>query len=412
MTSQRTHNRAEAAHPGARLGTNPGAGATVAPGSQLRVAGVDPELGFGGGETQVLGLTRELTADGHRAELICDPAGRLWERARALGIVCHALRIRNALDVAAAMRLRAMLARERYDVVHFHTSRAHSMAPFADSYARALVVTRRMDYRPNRLFAPYLFGRAVDGVAAISRGVADALGAAGVARSRVTIIPSGVDCAHFRPPSPSERAAARAALGVCDGEIAVGTLGALEARKGHRDLLAALAALTAREPAAPAPSLVCMIAGDGSLRDELARDASRLGIAERLRMLGRIDDSRALLWALDVFAFPSLKEGLGVAMLEAMACGLAVVASRTGGIGDVVDDGRTGLLVAPGDAGALASALGRLAEDGAARAALGAAARTSVAETFSMAAMARRTLELYRSCLAANRGAGSHSGRT
>ncbi len=163
--------------------------------------------------------------DGHRAELICDPAGRLWEQARALGITCHALRIRNAIDVAAAMRLRAILARERYDVVHFHTSRAHSMAPFAHGYARALVVTRRMDYRPNRLFAPYLFGRAVDGVAAISGGVADALGAAGVARARVTIIPSGVDCAHFRPPSPSERAAARAALGMSDGEIAIGTSG-------------------------------------------------------------------------------------------------------------------------------------------------------------------------------------------
>src|SRR6266851_5295275 len=101
----------------------------------LRIAGVDPELGFGGGETQVLGLTLALASAGHTADLICDPAGRLWERAVAAGIRCHPLRIRNALDVSAAIRLRGILKREHYDVVHFHTSRAHSMAPIARGFA-------------------------------------------------------------------------------------------------------------------------------------------------------------------------------------------------------------------------------------------------------------------------------------
>src|ERR1700687_1081753 len=94
----------------------------------LRIAGVDPELGFGGGETQVLGLTLTLIAAGRSAELICDPAGRLWERAVESGVRCHPLRIRNALDISAAIRLRRILKREHYDIVHFHTSRAHSMA--------------------------------------------------------------------------------------------------------------------------------------------------------------------------------------------------------------------------------------------------------------------------------------------
>ena len=183
-------------------------------GRPLRIAGVDPERGFAGGESQVLGLTRALIRMGHRAELICDPEGRLYERAREAGITCYPLKLRNSIDVAGAMRLRSILGRERYDIVHFHTSRAHAMAPFARGFARALVVTRRMDYRPNRLFAPYLYSRAVDGVAAISHGVANALADAGVARERVTIIPSGVDCTHFRPPSADERAAARAAFGI------------------------------------------------------------------------------------------------------------------------------------------------------------------------------------------------------
>src|SRR5271155_5327976 len=92
----------------------------------LSVAGVDPERNFAGGETQVLGLTLQLSAMGHRAELLCDPAGELWRRARAAGVVCRPVAIRNALDLTAAATLRRMLRGERYDVVHFHTSRAHA----------------------------------------------------------------------------------------------------------------------------------------------------------------------------------------------------------------------------------------------------------------------------------------------
>src|ERR1700720_3083877 len=147
------------------------AGAPPAP-TPLSVVGVDPERNFAGGESQVLGLTLELRAMGHRAELLCDPSGGLWRRAQAAGVVCHPLPIRNALDLAAAAALRRRLRDGRYDVVHFHTSRAHAMAPWVRGLTSAAVVTRRMDYVPNRLFAPWLYGRrAVDGVAAVSAAV-------------------------------------------------------------------------------------------------------------------------------------------------------------------------------------------------------------------------------------------------
>jgi glycosyltransferase involved in cell wall biosynthesis len=363
----------------------------------LRIAGVDPERGFAGGETQVLGLTLELIRMGHRAELICDPSGPLWERAQASGVVCHGLRIRNAVDFAAGMRLRSILRREHFDVVHFHTSRAHSMAPFARGNARALVVTRRMDYRPNRMFAPYLYNHAVDGVAAISAAVADSLARAHVPRERVTIISSGVDCARFRPPTAQERNAARAALAIGADAFAIGTVGMLEERKGQRHLLEAVAELC-RERATPA---VCVIAGEGSLRGELERQAARLAVADRVRFVGRVDDARTVLWALDTFVFPSLHEGLGVALLEAAACGLPGVASSAGGIAGVVIDGHTGLLVAPGDAHAIAAAIARLANSPEERRAMGAAARQRATIEYAMETMARRTLELYRRCLAA-----------
>jgi glycosyltransferase involved in cell wall biosynthesis len=357
----------------------------------LRVAGVDPERDFAGGESQVLGLTRELLRMGHRAELICDPAGKLFARAAAEGIRCHRLRVRNAVDLAGGMRLRSILAREGYDVVHFHTARAHAMAPFARGLAVALVATRRMDYRPNRLFAPFLYTRAVDGVAAISHAVADALTSAGVPRERITVIPSGVDCDYFRPPSSKERAAARHALGLAAGTIAVGTLGALEERKGHRYLLEAIAP--------PEGAVVCFIAGDGSLRSELERRAQVLGISTRTRFLGRIESSRALLWALDIFVFPSLWEGLGVAAIEAAACGVATIASKAGGIAEAVRDGETGVLVAPADSRALGEAIARLAACPSERAALGEAARKRTVAQFAMGTMARRTMALYRACL-------------
>ncbi|HYB91122.1 MAG TPA: glycosyltransferase family 4 protein [Candidatus Binataceae bacterium] len=366
----------------------------------IRIAGVDPELGFGGGEAQVMGLTAELVRMGHRAELICDPAGKLWERARRAGFVCHPLRIHNSIDLSAGIRLRNILKHQRYDVVHFHTARAHAMAPYGRGYAHALVVTRRMDYRPNRLFAPYLFNQAVDGVAAISRGVADALAASGVPRERITIIPSGVDCDHFRPPSAAERADARAAFGIPDDTLAIGTVGVLESRKGHRYLLQALAGLASENRAASAGAkTVCLIAGDGSLHAELEREAAELGLSESVRLLGRIEDSRSLLWALDIFAFPSLHEGLGVAMLEAAACGLACVASDTGGLRDLVVPGQTGLLAAAGNPAELAAAIRVLAGDLREREAMGAQARARVASKFDMAKMAERTLELYRACL-------------
>jgi len=361
---------------------------------RLRVVGVDPERGFAGGESQVFGLTLELLRLGHDAELLCDPRGTLWLRARAEKVVCHPLRIRNAIDLRAGLRLRRFLSRNRFDVVHFHTSRAHSMAPFAAGLAGALVVTRRMDYVPNRLFSAYLYNRAVDAVAAISQQVADALGAAGVSPDHITIIPSGVDCRRFAPPSPEQRAAARAGLGLDTDEIAVAAVGGLELRKGHRYLVEALGHLRATLPA-----VRCFIAGSGSQREVLEEQVRHLGLERTVCLTGSIADPRALFWAIDIFVQPSIKEGLGVALLEAMACGLPAIASRAGGMAEVIEDGHSGRLVTVADADALAQALKELIQSPDMRAAIGAAARTRAAMNFSMAMMARKTLALYGSSL-------------
>ena len=120
---------------------------------------------------------------------------------------------------------------------------------------------------------------------------------------------------------------------------------------------------------------------------------------DRIKLLGRVDDVRELLWASDIFAMPSLKEGLGVAALEAMASGLPVIASDVGGLREVVEDGRTGIIVPPANSKQIASAIQRLAESDGLRAQMGAAARARVVENYSMEKMAARTLALYRECV-------------
>jgi len=116
-------------------------------------------------------------------------------------------------------------------------------------------------------------------------------------------------------------------------------------------------------------------------------------------MLGRLDDPRDLLWASDIFAMPSLKEGLGVAALEAMACGVPAIASAVGGLREVVESDRTGILVAPARADEIGAAISRLASVGELRITMGAAARQRVEQNYSMSTMADRTLALYRAAL-------------
>ena len=385
-----------------------GLGSTPA---RLRIAGVDPERRFAGGEAQVLGLTLALAHAGHQAELLCAPPGELWRRASAAGIQCHPLPIRNSIDAAAGLRLRRLVRERRYDIVHFHTARAHALAPYLYGLAGndetrpepRLIVTRRMDYVPNRWFAPWLYNRAVDGIAAISPSVADALVAAGVDRDHIALIPSGVDCDRFKPPSEAAHDEARAALGFTGNQFVIGTVGMLEPRKGHRTLVEAIARMEANS--ANSETLCCLIAGGGSLQAALADQISALETSGQvapgvIQILGVCEDPYPILAALDLFVMPSLAEGLGVAALEAMACGLPVVASAVGGLRDLVADGTTGLLVPSSDPVALAEAISKLASEPNLRAAMGAAGRARVADHFSLEAMAQRTLTLYRDCLA------------
>lgn len=208
-----------------------------------------------------------------------------------------------------------------------------------------------------------------------------------------TVIPSGIDLARFRSIQP--RADQRPALLDCPVDsTVVGTVGWLTEVKGHRRLIEALARL------APArPSLYLAIIGTGELYDSLVALAKHLGIGDRVRFLGHRHDVAECLASLDLFVFPSQNEGMGRALIEAMAAALPVVATSVGGIPGIIEHGRTGLLVPPDDSAALAAAMAELLDDRVRARAIGQAARESVGVEFNVANMVRAIESVYTHCL-------------
>jgi len=352
----------------------------------MRVLHVDPERAWGGGEVQVLALVSVLAARGHASTVAAHPEGPLARAATAAGARVVPLGIANHFDVRAALVLRRLAP--GFDVVHFHTARAHALAPLSRGRGARLVVTRRMDYVPaGGPYVRFLYNRAVDAVIAISEGVRTALIRVGVRAERIRVVPSGIDARALAAP-PAARAAVRREWGLGDDEVAVVALGALEVRKGHAVLLAAAAGL-----ASAAPRLRYVFCGEGRQAKALAGAAAALDGAARL--VGFRRDVAACLAAADIVALPSLQEGLGVAALEAMAAGRPVVASRVGGLAEAVVHEETGLLVPPGDPTALAAALARLARDPDLRARLGAAGHARVLARYTATRMAEGTLACY-----------------
>jgi glycosyltransferase involved in cell wall biosynthesis len=221
--------------------------------------------------------------------------------------------------------------------------------------------------------------RRTDVLIAISAQVRkDLLQTYAVAREeQVKVIPLGFDLDRLIAISTAERRAARAALQVPDGAIAVTTVGRLTAIKQHA-LFLEMASRLARG----AQSFLFVIAGDGELRKGLEDKAGELGIADRTRFLGWRGDLQTIYGATDVFVLTSRNEGTPVALIEAMAAGVASVSTDVGGVRDVITGPDVGVLVPFGGADALADAVMSLAHDPARREELGRAARASVRERF------------------------------
>lgn len=233
-----------------------------------------------------------------------------------------------------------------------------------------------------------------DAVVAVSEAVRAAMARVDPAlAARTRVIPNGIDLASFRS-ARRERDESRARLGYAADAFVVGAVARCDRRKGLDVLIEAAASASAS-----VPSLRLLLVGDGPERSRLHAQAAARGLESRVTFAGRRSDVRPFLAAMDLFAAPSRTEGQGVALIEALACGLPVVGSRVGGIPEVVPEGRCGLLVAPGAPEALATAIAALARDPDRRAAMAGEASRH-AERYALSEGVARLARLYDELLA------------
>jgi glycosyltransferase involved in cell wall biosynthesis len=233
--------------------------------------------------------------------------------------------------------------------------------------------------------------RRADACVAMSQRIQQEMRDAGVPEARIHLIPHGVDLERFRPAQPGEASQLRRSLGLPEGAILLLWTGRILKGKGLEDLLEAFSRIAGAE-------LVLVGSGEGqALSNEAAlrSRAAQPDLAGRVRFVGRVQRVEDYLRAADLFVFPSHFEALGLSLIEAAACGLPAVGARTGGIVDVIDEGRSGLLVPPGDPEALGAALRRLVGDPAERKRLGGVARGVAEERFDRDASLGRYRELF-----------------
>ncbi|HMB70417.1 MAG TPA: glycosyltransferase [bacterium] len=346
----------------------------------MKILHVDPETEWRGGERQVLLLARELARRGHETPVACDPRGALCERARAIGLVTEPLRMAGDLDLPASVKTAGLLRRHRPDVLHLHTSRAHGAGGLGARMAghRPVLVTRRLELPARGAASRWKYRHLADHYVAISEAVENSLLQAGVSRERVDRIPSGVELPgdSAEPPRGSR-------------PWTVGTLAAFTPQKDPDTWVRVVKDLAAEDP-----DVRFVWAGAGNLAGKVEVAVEEAGLRRRVDLPGFLEDPGSFWAGIDVFFLPSAFEALGTVFLDALARGIPVVATRAGGIPEVVRDGKEGLLAPVGNVAALSAALRRVKDDPDLAGRLGAAGRIRARE-FEIGGVVDRIVTLY-----------------
>ncbi|HVO12192.1 MAG TPA: glycosyltransferase [Vicinamibacteria bacterium] len=366
----------------------------------IPIAYVIDKLQLAGAQVHLEHLLRGLDRGEFRPQVFClIRGGPIADRLRALGTSVEVLGMETIYGPRALWALpRLVRALRGTPVVHTYLVSANLYGTLAARLARArAVITSRRDtgFSRNwrlRLVEQWLVNPRVDRVVAVCPAVARQVERErGLSPERVVTIPNGVDAAAFDPVL-HPRVPARRRLGLAADEAALGVIGHLSPVKGHADLLVAMVRIAARRPRTR-----LIVVGDGVLRQPLERQASALGLADRVVFAGATETVAEVLAALDVVVVPSHTEGLSNALLEAMAMARPVVATAVGGNPDVVEADRSGRLVPPRNPERLAEAVLRLLECPGEAQLLGEAARRRVLAGFTLARMVAGHAALYRS---------------
>jgi L-malate glycosyltransferase len=370
----------------------------------LRILHISSARAPGGGERHLADLVNALSRRGHQVYVALAPRSPLLEAFPALPEKnIFQLRLRNALDLGSALALARLIRRHQIEIVHAHMARDYPLASVAVRRAGGaqLVITRHVLFPLHKLHR-FTLSR-VARVIAVSEAVARSLSAQAIFPvGKISVVTNGIDARRFDAVSASvegrEAFLRRAGRGR-PKRLLVGMVGELKPLKGQEEFLRAAAVIARRFADVDFVIAGCDTSRTGEHRARVERLISELDLGGRAHLTGWLDDVAPLLASLDIFVSASHTESFGLTIAEAMASGVAVVATATEGAREIIEDGVTGRLVPIGDVESLVSVVGELLEDAPGRRRTGARARETARERFSLDRMVDATEGIYREVL-------------
>ncbi len=356
---------------------------------------IDAGKEWRGGQRQSLFLAKELKRRGLPFFFIVQPESPLHQKACEAELPVLPFKMRNEFDLPAILRLAWAMKRKKCLLVHFHDAHSAAVGSVAASLAKVpfRIITRRVDFPLKKnYFSRRKYMKNVDAIIAISEGVKKVLVEGGVDPENVEVISSGIDFSSFEEDSSAltSKDYLHREFSFAVDDYLVGIVAHLADHKGHQYLIQATKILKQQ-----APKIKTIIVGEGPLSMELDRQAKELDVEDIIFFLGFRKDIPKILSSLDLFVLSSHLEGMGSSILDAMASRLPVVATKVGGIPEVVIHGETGLLVPPRNPSALARAILMLYSDKTLASRLGQKGYELVHRKFSAEAMADKVVRLY-----------------
>ncbi len=355
-------------------------------------------LNTGGIETLIVEMLQALPRDRFNAGVaVFEGGGTLEQSVLDGGYYLRDLGKQEGFDLGLVRRLRRLLQAENIDIVHTHNFSAWLYAVLATLGLKRVKIVhtehsfvegnKRRRYLAER-FCAQLTGHTV----AVSQDVKQKMvEQCGIRPSRIEVVTNGIDTERFAP-SRTLRDSARSSLGLSETQFLIGTVGRLVPVKDHACLIRAFADLHLTDP-----ETRLLLVGDGPEMGALVRDIEQAGLNDSVILAGDRRDVPALLAALDLYVVSSLSEGFSISILEAMSCGLALVATEVGGNAEIISEDENGLLVPPADPTSLSAAMLKLLRDNRLRNEIGARNRQKIEQGFSMQTMLDRYLEFYSS---------------
>ena len=354
----------------------------------MNILHIDEQRTWRGGEQQASYLIQGLVRRGHTCLLAGKPGTPFFMVDHGVtDLMRVAAPFRGEADLQTAWVLARAVKQYNIDIIHAHSSHAHTMACLARMMAgrSKVVVHRRVDFAPNNSFVSRWKYSLPDHFIAVCRRVAEVLHAFGISPEKVSVVYSAIDLSRFEVEPIS-----RADLGLPENTPLLGNVAALVGHKDHANLLDAMP-----EALRELPDLHLVIAGEGELRSAIEAQIRRLGLDKLVTLLGHRTDVQRILRAIDAFVLSSYAEGIGGCVLEALACARPVVATDAGGVGEVIRNEQTGLLVPARDPAALAKAVIRVFRDRPLATALANRGHALVREQFTVDTMVDKVLQVY-----------------